>query len=293
VASVLRRGSSVSILADPVRARRYDAEGFSLNGERVFFPILPAGMPPQPGENPDLIIVAVKRHHLEEAIADMSPYVGPSTLILSLLNGITSEDDIAAAFGREKIPYAMILGIDAVREGSATTFSSSGKIHFGEARNPAGAWSEKVSCIAELFDRCGMAYAVPEDMVRSLWYKFMINVGINQSSAVLRAPYGLFQRLPEAQSVMESAMREVVALSRVLGTGLDEGDIRSWGATLAALSPDAKTSMLQDVEARRKTEVEAFAGTVLALGEKSGVPTPVNRLLFDMLRAIEQGYGAK
>lgn len=290
VASVLREGAAVSVLADASRAARYAAEGFTLNGERLSFPILPSGTAPRPGEEPDLAIVAVKSHHLGRAIADMAPYVGPRTLVLSLLNGITSEDDLAAAFGREKVPYAMILGIDAVREGSATTFSSSGKIHFGDALNPKGAWSDRVSRIASLFERCGMGYVVPEDMLRSLWYKFMINVGINQASAVLRAPYGPFQRLPEAKAVMDAAMREVVALSKALGTGLADSDVEAWGETLSRLSPDAKTSMLQDVEARRKTEVEAFAGTVLALGGKAGVPTPVNGLLFDMIRTIEQSY---
>jgi 2-dehydropantoate 2-reductase len=280
----------VGVLADPSRSGRYAAEGFLLNGERVDFPLFPAGVAPSRGAAPDLIIVAVKNHQLPEAIAGMAPYVGEESLVLSLLNGIASEDALAEAFGREKVPYAMILGIDAVRAGNSTTFSSAGKIHFGDARNPSGAWSERVSRIASFFDRRGMGYVVPEDMIRSLWYKFMINVGINQASAVLRSAYGRFQRLPEAKAVMEASMREVVALSKALGTGLVDADIEAWGDTLATLSPEAKTSMLQDVEAGRKTEVEAFAGTVIALGEKAGVSTPVNRLLFDMIRTIEQSY---
>jgi 2-dehydropantoate 2-reductase len=292
VASVLRRGEGVrvSVLADSGRADRYAAEGFVLNGERLFFPVLPARAAPPKGEMPDLVIVAVKSHNLAQAITDMAPYVGEGSLVLSLLNGITSEDELAAVFGREKVPYAMILGIDAVREGNATSFSSSGKIYFGDARNPKGAWSERVSRIASLFDRSGMGYVVPEDMIRALWYKFMINVGINQASAVLHATYGAFQRLPEAWAVMEAAMRELIAVSRALGTGLAESDIEAFRETLVSLSPGAKTSMLQDVEARRKTEVEAFAGVVVALGEKAGVATPVNRLLFDMIRTIEQSY---
>ena len=56
-------------------------------------------------------------------------------------------------------------------------------------------------------------------MIRSLWYKFMINVGINQASAVIRAPYGVFQTMPEASEVMESAMRETVELSTIAGDG--------------------------------------------------------------------------
>jgi 2-dehydropantoate 2-reductase len=280
----------VSVLADSARLGRFEAEGFLLNGERMRFPLLPAGVSPRAGEEPDLVILAVKNHHLERAIADMGPCVGERTLVLSLLNGITSEDDLAAAFGRERVPYAMILGIDAVREGNATVFSSAGKIHFGDAKNAEGAWSPRVSRIASFFDRCGLGYVVPADMIRALWYKFMINVGINQASAVLRATYEPFQVLDEARRVMEAAMRELVEISGALGTGLVEADMLSWMGTLRGLSPDAKTSMYQDVAAGRKTEVEAFAGTVITLGEKTGIPTPVNRLLFDMIRTIEQSY---
>jgi 2-dehydropantoate 2-reductase len=292
IASVIhdRESGAIAVLADPSRISRFRAEGFVVNGRRIDFPLVAADDPPSPGDESDLIILAVKCHHLERAVADIAPFVGKRTLLLSLLNGITSEDLLADAFGREKVPYAMILGIDAVREGNATSFAASGKIHFGDSRNERGAWSERVSRIASFFDRVGIGYVVPEDMVRSLWYKFMINVGINQASAVLRATYGAFQRLPEAWDAMEAAMRELIAISRAKGTGLAPADIEAWRSTLMSLSPDAKTSMLQDVEAGRKTEVEAFAGTVIELGRETGVPTPVNRLLYDLIRTMEQSY---
>ena len=290
VASIIHANApgSVAVLADPPRLERFEADGFIINGRRVDLPLLSAARPPSTGSEPDLVILAVKNHHLPRAISDMAGFVGGNTLVISLLNGISSEDDLAAAFGREKVPWAMILGIDAIREGNSTTFSGAGKIHFGDERNEAGAWSGRVSRIAAFFDRTGIAYVVPENMIRSLWYKFMINVGINQASAVLGASYGTFQRIPSARAAMEAAMRELIAISRAKGTGLAEADLGSWYTTLQGFSPDSKTSMLQDIEAGRKTEVEAFAGTVMTLGEETGVATPVNRLLFDLIRTMEQ-----
>jgi len=279
--------TAVTILAGGERAERYRREGFVLNGARRDFPLVS----PAERSAPGLVIVAVKTYQMEQAVADMRNHVGPGTLILSLLNGISSEEVLAREFGAEKVPLAMILGIDAVREGSRTRFSATGKIHFGDASNPPGAWSERVRRIAEFFDSAGVACVVPEDMTRSLWYKFMINVGINQASAVLRAPYGAFQSLAEAKELMESAMRETVALSRAMGTGLAEADVAAWYETLRRLAPDGKTSMLQDVEARRKTEVEAFAGTMLALAGPAGLEVPVNRTLYRLIRALERGYG--
>jgi 2-dehydropantoate 2-reductase len=289
VAGIVGDPSVVRILAGGERESRYRRDGFLLNGVRRDFPIVS----PSDSSEPDLVIVAVKSYQLPQAIADMKNHVGPDTLILSLLNGISSEEELAAAFGEEKVPIAMILGIDAVREGNATRFSGTGKIHFGDARNTAGAWSERVARIAAFLERSGVAFVVPQDMIRSLWYKFMINVGINQASAVLRAPYGVFQGMPEAREVMESAMRETVALSEALGTGLRDPDVAAWYDTLKNLAPDGKTSMLQDVEAERKTEVDAFAGTVLRLAEAAGVAVPVNRTLHNLIRAIERGYGSE
>ena len=282
-----REPSAVSILAGGERIRRYEQRGFLLNGVRRDFSLVS----PADCSEPGLVIVAVKSYQLSQAIEDMRNHVGPSTLVLSLLNGISSEDMLAAAFGRDRVPIAMILGIDAVREGNSTRFSGTGRIHFGDAANVKGSWSERVSRIARFFERTGVAYDVPEDMIRSLWYKFMINVGINQASAVLRAHYGVFQTMPEAKEVMESAMRETVTLSKSMGTGLSDTDVARWYDTLTKLAADGKTSMLQDVEARRKTEVEAFAGTVIELGEAAGLAVPVNRTLFNLIRAIERGYG--
>jgi 2-dehydropantoate 2-reductase len=290
---------SVSVLADGERLERYRRDGFIVNGVRYDFPlVLPSNTDSTKEHYADLVIVAVKHHHLGATIEALRGHVGPETTILSLLNGIESEETFGAAFGAGAgapgdtsiPPYAMILGIDAVRVGNDIRFASGGKIFFGEKKNQAGAWSERVARLARFFDRAGVAYVVPENMLQTLWYKFMINVGINQVSAVLRAPYGIFQKLKEAREAMEAPMREVIALSRAAGIGLEDADLHRWQETLAGLHPDGLTSMCQDVLAKRKTEVEMFAGTVVALGKKHDVPTPANEMLFDLLRTIESSY---
>jgi 2-dehydropantoate 2-reductase len=281
---------TVRILAGGERGQRLRAAGLLINGSRLDIPVTSGGIVAASSEEPGLVIVAVKGQHLAQAIDDMRPYVGPDTLILSLLNGISSEDELSAAFGAEHVLYAMIIGIDALREGNSISYTRSGIIHFGEALNRPGEPGERVVRVSRFLDRAGLRYEVPELMIRTLWYKFMINVGINQASALLRAPYGAFQNVREAQRVMESAMLEVVALSKALGTGLFEEDLHSWYKTLGTLSPEGKTSMLQDVEAGRKTEVELFSGTVIRLGRETGVSVPVNQMLYDLIRAIEQGY---
>lgn len=90
---------------------------------------------------------------------------------------------------------------------------------------------------------------------------------------------------------MISASREVIAIAQKADINLTENDINNYLKVIATLSPEGKTSMFQDVEAGRKTEVEIFSGTVIELGRKYGVPTPVNDVLFRIIRAIEQLAG--
>jgi 2-dehydropantoate 2-reductase len=272
----------VSIVAGGSRCEGLSREGLIVNGRPYLIPVL---RPEDPSPPSDFIIVAVKHHHLDTAIEEMKNRVGAETTILSVMNGIESEERIGAVYGMEKLLYAVAVGIDAQREGNRINYTNQGRIFFGEDKNPS--LTDRVKRVQALFDRAGIAYVTPPDMIRTLWWKFMINVGINQASAVLRAPYSVFQKSREAQDLMGEAMREVIALAGKRGVSLSGDDVDDWYRVLAGLNPEGKTSMLQDVEAGRKTEVEMFAGRMIELGKRHGIPTPVNQKLFDEIRKIE------
>jgi 2-dehydropantoate 2-reductase len=150
--------------------------------------------------------------------------------------------------------------------------------------------TDRVKALQGFFDKAGIVSEIPRDMIRTLWWKFMINVGINQASAVLNAPYGVFQSFPEARELMESAMGEVIVLAGALKISLSIKDIEGWQAFLSSLAPTGKTSMLQDVEAGRKTEVDVFAGKVISLGKACHTPTPVNQTLYRILKVMERRF---
>ena len=190
-------GFETVLVADGERGEWLHREGVCVNGEHCRLPVLAADAPAAPA---DLVIVALKHHQLADALADLRPVVGPETIILSVLNGLDSEAVIGRVYGAEKLLYCVAVGIDAVREGSNVTVANQGKLFFGEARNaPAG---ERVRRVQAALDRAGLAWETPADMLRTLWWKFMVNVGVNQASAVLRAPYGIFQHSAEARAVL-------------------------------------------------------------------------------------------
>ena len=175
-----RYPGSVCFIAD---GRRYDClqrEGVTVNGRHYAVP----AVRPVESRPVDLVIVAVKHHHLDPAIIGLKNAVGTKTAILSVMNGIDSEERLGAAFGMDKVLYGLTLGIDAVREGNAVTFRNLGRILFGETRNDAV--SERVLRISEFFTGAGITHEIPQDMIRSLWFKFMINVGVNQVGGDVR-----------------------------------------------------------------------------------------------------------
>jgi len=276
-------GFSTTLIAGGERADRLQRDGLVVNGRHYAIPV---SRPEEAAAPADLILVALKHHHLSGAIRDLDGFVGPGTLLLSVMNGLDSEETLSAAYGVEKVLLAMSVGIDAVREGNRVVYSKPGTVYFGEADNTT--LSARVRRVQAAFDRAGIAHHTPKDMVRWLWWKFMVNVGVNQASAVLRAPYRVFQTSPDAQAVMEALMREVIQVAQAAGVNLTEQDLADWYGFLNSLSPDGKTSMLQDIEAGRKTEVELFAGKMAALGRQYGIPTPVNQAVLNMIHVLEQ-----
>jgi 2-dehydropantoate 2-reductase len=104
---------------------------------------------------------------------------------------------------------------------------------------------------------------------------------------VMDAPYAVMQTSPDARAVMFGLMREVVTLAERAGVNLHEADIAAWDGFLQTLSPRGKTSMLQDIDAGRKTEVEIFAGKAVELGRAYGIPTPMNEMVLHIIRVLE------
>ena len=274
---------SVCFIASGDRSDKLQRDGVVVNGKRYDLTVLR----PKEATPVGLVIVAVKHYHLDQAISEMNGFVDSQTIILSVMNGIDSEERIAAVYGSSEVMYGLTLGIDALREGNSITYKNQGRILFGEEKNAE--ITSRVQRVSDLFTRAGIVHEIPPDMIRSLWFKFMINVGVNQVSAVLSATYGALHSSAEARELMDSSMLEVIAIARTLHVNLSEKDIGEWYKVLGTLNPAGKTSMLQDLEAGRPTEVEMLAGKLIELGKHHGMPTPVNQKFYEELKRIQTG----
>ncbi|HML51055.1 MAG TPA: 2-dehydropantoate 2-reductase [Propionicimonas sp.] len=271
-----------AVIADTGRAQRYQDRPTWVNGVEQHFRVVPTN----DAEPVELIVVSVKAAALADAIGLLRGWVGAGTVILSLLNGIDSERILAEAFPEAFVPLALSVGIDAVRDERQIRYNSLGRIVFGAADTPNEAQAASLTAVSSLFAQVGIDHDLRDDMVHQLWWKFLINVGVNQVSAVLGAPYGAFQTEgAPARAAMLAAQAEVVAVAQAEGVMLTQVDVESWLEVLAALGPDKFTSMAQDTLAGRETEVDIFSGRVCELGRAHGIATPVNELLGQLLRA--------
>ena len=287
-AQALREGRNsleISALVPASHALSYLDRPVEINGKPLAVSIANLGKQRNPA---DLILVAVKRYNLESILFPLRDFVGPDTLILSLMNGIDSEGILASCFGWDRVLYATCIGVDSNRQGRRVTLNSLGKLLLGEEHNEPPA--PRTLALRNFFQSCGITAEVPEDMRLALWRKLLVNVGMNQVSAVRGLEYGPFRQNKAAMEEMRAAQREVIEVARAEGVGLAEGDIESWERQLFALSESGMSSMLQDVRQERRTEVDSFGGTIVALGRKHGIPVPVNAFLVKEIEKIESRF---
>ena len=148
--------------------------------------------------------------------------------------------------------------------------------------------SENVVAVKNFFDKVGINYKIPDDIKRSMLLKFMLNVSANQPTAILRMTFGDMFENTHFMKFAENIMREVQSVAKAEGVLNTETMVDEALKHLKTMTPDGKTSMLQDVEAGRKTEVDMFAGTVIELGKKHGISTPYNKILREMIGIIEE-----
>lgn len=271
---------NLRILVDKERLERYKKNPTVFNERVLNFNYI---LPEATDFKADLIIIATKFDGLKEVIQNIKNFVHNDTIILSLLNGVTSEKIIAETYGRDKLLYSYFIGHSAIRVGRKITHDDVNTIVYG-SENEADI--ENVESVKKYFEKVGINYEIPTDIIHSLWQKFMLNVAANQTTAVLRITFGELLSNKKAMEFIRNISKEVQEIAKAEGVKDFDTLIDEVIEHLHTMIPEGKTSMLQDVEAGRKTEVDMFAGTIIELGRKHDISTPYNKILKELLEII-------
>ncbi len=289
IAENLKDGHAAFVM-DVDRAELHRGDSYSINGKEVSYPIETPEEFLKSGKA-DLILLGVKYPALDEAIELMAQLVHEDTVIVSMLNGISSERILGERFGEEKVIYTVAQGMDAQREGTGLVYSKPGQLFIGVPDDSSRELKERLDATAALFEKCDVPHTVEPDIIYRMWSKFMLNVGVNQSCMVFDTGYaGAVEPGSEACVYTVSAMREVIAVGQAEGIDIGEKEINQYLAITASLDPDATPSMGQDRRQRRASEVDMFAGEVMALGKKHGIRVPANDYLYKRVKEIEAEY---
>ena len=274
---------NLKILVDKSRLEKYSKSPKIFNGKELKLSYI---LPENTDFKADLIIIATKYDGLNEAINNIKNFVKDDTIILSLLNGVTSETLIAQKYGAKHIVHSYFVGHSAMRNGNNITFDGRGDIVFG-VLNPEITDKNDENILKNYFDKVEIDYKMPDDIRHAMWLKFMLNVSSNQVSAILHKTFGQMQKSPKIRKLLENIMLEVVEIAKAKGVKNTQTMIDEAFNSFDKMIPEGKTSMLQDIEAGRKTEVEIFAGTVIKMGEEYNIPTPYNKFLKEMIEAVD------
>lgn len=283
IAAATLGNDAVEYVMDDARFARHEGEQIRVLGQPCNLPTVRA----EDAKPVELLLLAVKATGLDAALDEATALVGPNTRIVSLLNGVTSEQRIAERFGWDNVVLATAQGLDATFLSGELRYSCAGHIHLGAAEGTAAG---VVDDIADFFERAGVPHIVEEDIRHRLWAKLMLNVGVNQTTMVFGGTYGSVTTDPEQVRCFVAAMREVRAVAAAEGVTLAEEELTGMFELCASMAPDGMPSMAQDRVARRPTEVEEFSGTICRLGQKHHVLTPQNAWLHERVRQIEASW---
>ena len=274
---------NVYLVATGERAERMREKGISVNNE-IFFPKVCSDR--SQGVHLDLVIIAVKTYSLKSLINDIRPLLDRDTLILPIENGITTTQLFEREFPDNRVFYGVVLRTDAHRMSRRVYFNTLGEMQIGYADN-----HEVKPEVQEAYERLkelGVNVRIYEDMRRAKWRKWILNTGASQTAVEVQAECGFFGQVEEIRSLMAMLMDEIIAVGRAEGVDINEDDRDEIIEMLVNFPPDKKMSMLQDVEAGRPIEIDEYAGEVVKLGRKHGIPTPANEILYLAITAREK-----
>ena len=279
-------GLRLGIVAEGARADRLRRDGCTINGVTC----RPQVWTPEEAHGVDLLIIALKYGALPGALDSIRTIVGENTTVMSLMNGVDSEEIIGAAIGDEHVLPALIkVASHRTADGVRFDAESTVGIIYGEPQPPFD--SPRVQAVAELFNGTGIHHRITEHIREEIWSKFRLNVCNNLPQAILGAGVGCYRDSTHMQAISNGLRRELEAIAAAKGI-----DLRLVANSSRFGSPalsTARYSTLQDLDAGRHTEIDMFSGVLMRMGQELGISTPYNEYTYHMIKALEEKNDGK
>jgi 2-dehydropantoate 2-reductase len=225
----------------------------------------------------DVVLCCVKSPDTEGAARAMQPHLAPGTLVLSLQNGVDNAERLRAVLAQEVLPAVVYV---------ATEMAGPGHVrHHGRGELVIGP-SPRSAALVEVFGAAGVPVQVSDNVAGALWAKLVLNCAYNALSAITQLPYGRLVQGEGIAEVMRDLVNECLAVARAEGVTLP-GEAHEAVRRLAGTMPAQYSSTAQDLARGKPSEIDHLNGLVVRRGEARGVPTPVNRALWALVKLME------
>lgn len=276
-------GDNFCVIANGERKERLEREGLIINGKQYKLNVKDT----EKAGIQDLILVSSKSDALPQLLNDIKRMTGPDTLVLSLLNGVSSEEIIGKEIGMEHMAYA-VMRIASVRKGNDIVFSeeNTAGIYVGEkdVKEP----TERLKAFEELLKDTGIRYNFVENIVLDMWMKYASNVAQNLPQAILSVGYQAYKDSEHVHFIAEKLWKEVAAVANAKGIPLTDRFLLFRG-----VKPEARFSTLQDLDAGRHTEIEMLAGEMVRMGKEHEISVPYCEYTYHLIKALEEKNDGK
>jgi len=284
-AHLAKHNSNVSFLLRPKTLEAVKRQGLTVRSAKGNFTVHPpASSDPRQLAPPDLIILGVKAYDLDEVMAQLEPVLTERTVILTLQNGIDTEDRILARLQRDCVVGGVAFIYSKIVEPGVIEHYKRGGVAIGELM---GHKSDRLSQIAAIFKQADISCQLSEDIRKSKWEKMCWNCVFNPVTVLIDDKVAKALDHPEMMGVIRQIVGEVTAVSAALKVPLepDMADkVVKWTQELR----DIHTSMYDDWKAERPTEIDYLNGYIVRMGRDLGIPTPVNEALTAMVKTVTE-----
>jgi 2-dehydropantoate 2-reductase len=245
---------------------------------------LPVTMDAAEAAPADLVLMAVKSYDTQQASRDALPAMAETTVALTLQNGLGNVEAMSAVMGRSRV-MAGVTAHGATLLGPVhVSHAGTGDTTMGE---PDGGVTDRLRAVGAAMEQAGIAVQLAESLDSVLWGKVVVNAAINPITALLRLRNGRLLEGEETRRLMQEAALEAASVAAALGVELPYADPVQRVEAVCRLTSGNRSSMLQDIERGARTEVDQISGAIVRQGESIGVPVPVNRVLRDLVSALE------
>jgi 2-dehydropantoate 2-reductase len=286
LAGVLSKENYVAIYGRGEKIRAVEIHGIRITGITEISTTVKTVDDPDSlnSEQYDLIVLAVKSYDTDPALQILKQV--KSTPVLSLQNGLDNEVKIAEAVGIQRT----LGGVTS----HGVTYIGPGVVHhagIGETivGEMDGSETERISNIAQTLSSAGIETKVSSEIKREIWIKGIVNAGINPITALEGLENGYLLKLPGLERLLEKTCRECIVVAEAVEIDLGDCDVIEKTKNVAKLTAKNKSSMLQDVEMGRRTEIDSINGKIVEIGNTHQIRTPVNSTLVALIKGIGKG----